>query len=585
MKQNIFIIISMLFLFSNGCSKDATFRIEDQPMGQDAPEDAYFHGDEYAYYGSDNPWNLRFFYGYFDGWYKRRTQRLMLDLMDNKFGETELYARELLNNDPNDLEALFNLSISLAHQKRIDEAMQIVKQSVDAGLPFGRYLAGPRDILRPLTESDLFNQYALSFDIAVLHGPMVGRVTDTSASFWVRTPSESKFQVRVSTTPSMNRVVESTIAMTEAERDYTAIVNVNGLAPNTKYHYEIVIDNEVVKDKYLGELSFQTYPLPGSQFDFKVAFGACAGYVQANEGIWNVIQWKKPLAFLTLGDNKYINVVSHANHPFGMQHYSYYRRQSRPEFRNLVSSTSVYAIWDDHEFTDDVWLGPFVHKPFWKLPLFEQFKENWINPSYGTDEWPGCWHKFSIADVDFFMLDGRFYRTNPYADKPTKSNNYAEFPTMLGPVQKAWLLEELEKSEATFKVIASPVPWAYGASDSRDTWNGYRRERDEIFDFLAENNIEGVILLSGDRHRSDVWVIDRQNGYPLYEFESARLTNEHFHETKPEALFSYNEKTSFGLLSFNTLLPDPTITYDIYNIDDEVINSITIKRSELEHNE
>jgi len=583
-KLIIVFCLSIVF-FISGCDSDDEFRIEDQPRGPDAPEDAYFHGDDYAYYGADSPWNQRFFYGYFELYYKRIVDRMMLDLMNNKIGEVEIYAQELLDDRyPNDLEALFNLAVSLAHQNRIDEAMQKVKQSVELGLPFGRYLAGPREILKPLSESDLFKEYALNFDTPVLHGPMVGRVTDHCASFWVRTPNEDEVQVRLSKTVTMNEVIESDIKSTRADKDYTAIVTVENLDANTRYYYEVIINSEPVKE--LGELSFRTYPPHGSRAEFQVAFGGGAGYVPPNERMWNIVKQKEPLAFLAMGDNVYVSLHEHAFHPHALHQYKYYQRQSREEFRNLTSSTSVYAIWDDHEFTDDVWLGPFNHKPLWKLSLYEQFRENWINPSYGADEWPGCWHKFSIADVDFFMLDGRFYRTNPFAKKPTKSNNYADYPTMLGPVQKEWLFKELKKSQATFKVIASPVPWAYEAKPgSNDTWNGFREEREEIFDFLAEHKIDGVVLLAADRHRSDAWKIERQNGYPLYEFMSSQLTNEHYHQLKPEALFGYNEKQSFGLLYFDTTLPDPVITYEIYSIDDEKVYSLSLNKSELKHKE
>ena len=176
--------------------------------------------------------------------------------------------------------------------------------------------------------------------------------------------------------------------------------------------------------------------------------------------------------------------------------------------------------------------------------------------------------------VDFFMLDGRFYRTNPYDANPT----------MLGPAQKAWLKKALKESKGSLKVIASPVPWVFATKgEAWDTWNGFKDERTEIFDFLAENKIEGVILISADRHRSDAWKIERPNGYPLYEFESSRLTNEHVHALIPQALFGYNEKQSFGLLTFDTTISDPTVTYEIYSIINEMIHSLTLKKSALSH--
>jgi alkaline phosphatase D len=256
-----------------------------------------------------------------------------------------------------------------------------------------------------------------------------------------------------------------------------------------------------------------------------------------------------------------------------LHRYTYYQRQSRPEFRRLTGSVPVFATWDDHDAAvDDIWLGPYRDKPKWKPSMLKLQKENWNNPSYGDPNWPACWFKFAVGNVDFFVLDCRYYRTNPFAEKRT----------MLGPTQKAWLLRELKLSNATFKIIASSVAWASGAKPgSRDTWDGFPEERNEIFSSIDDNSIGGVILLSADRHRSDAWKISRPDGYPLYDLMSARLTNVETHELMPGALFGYNEKCSFGLLTFDTTDNDPKVTYDVVNIDGETVHSLTIKRSEL----
>ena len=118
---------------------------------------------------------------------------------------------------------------------------------------------------------------------------------------------------------------------------------------------------------------------------------------------------------------------------------------------------------------------------------------------------------------------------------------------MLGPGQKAWLLDKLKRSTAVFRVIASSVPWASGTKPgSKDTWDGFPDEREVIFSFIEENRIEGVVLISADRHRSDVWRIERARGYTLYDFSSSKLTNAMSHRLMEGCLFGYNEKCSFG---------------------------------------
>ncbi|NOX67115.1 MAG: alkaline phosphatase, partial [Chlorobi bacterium] len=185
---------------------------------------------------------------------------------------------------------------------------------------------------------------------------------------------------------------------------------------------------------------------------------------------------------------------------------------------------------------------------------------------------PACYYNFTIGDIDFIMLDCRFYRTNPFKEKRT----------MLGTVQKEWLKQSLLKSKGKFKFIVSSVPWSLKAKPgSKDTWAGFEKEREEIFEFIEQNKIEGVILISADRHRSDAWKIDRKNSYDFYEFMSSRLTNIHTHKLMPDALFGYNEKCSFGLLDINTSDDDPNVVYKTINLDGEVIDSLTVKSSML----
>jgi alkaline phosphatase D len=445
-----------------------------------------------------------------------------------------------------------------------------MKFAIEKGLLFERFLAGPRDLLQPLAETAEFKKLAAESNIQLLHGPMLGCVTDSSARFWVRTVDETPVQIMASTSNNLIAPITSEPALTDPNRDFTAIVELKGLQASTTYYYNVLINGKsALKPEFP---SFCTYPAASSPATFKVGFGGGAGFYPPYERIWDTIFSHEPIAFLGLGDNVYINMPELPN---GVHYYTYYRRQSRSEFRKLVAATAIYAIWDDHDAaTDDVWLGPFKDKPVWKMPLLEVFKQNFNNPYYGDPDWPGCWHNFSICDVDFFMLDGRTYRTNPYDENPT----------MLGPVQKAWLLDQLKNAKGTFKVIASPVPWALATKGAaRDTWNGFKEERKEIFDFLAENKVNGVILLSADRHRSDAWKIERKNGYPLYEFESSRLTNQHVHELMPKALFGYNAKQSFGLLTFDTTLDDPTVTYQIVSIDNEIVGELMIKKSEISH--
>ncbi|MHC4177770.1 MAG: alkaline phosphatase D family protein [Planctomycetota bacterium] len=501
---------------------------------------------------------------------KRIGQSQIIPIVDGKPEKAVRNCQDRLEADPNHLESLYNLTIAYCQLKQNQKALAAMKRAIEAGLPPGRFIAGPRDLLAPLAETAEFRQFAAEHADRPIHGPMLGCVTDHGAKFWVRTADEVPVQVLLSTSEDLARPISSSTVSTQAGRDYTAVAEVQRLQPDTRYYYDVRIKGQSTLGPKFP--SFRTFPPAGQSARLQVGFGGGAGYTPMHERMWTTITAHELIAFLFLGDNVYIDNPTRP----GVQHYTYYRRQSRPEYRRLVASTSIFAIWDDHDFgVNDCFYGSKIDQPEWKIPVWKVFRSNWNNPAYGGGRRsPGCWFRFSIADVDFFMLDCRFYRSNP-----TKDN-----PTMLGPAQKAWLFDALGRSKATFKVLASSVPWTlYAKGDSRDTWRGFQAEREEIFSFLQRKKIDGVVLISADRHRSDYWRIDREQGYPLYEFESSRLTNVHTHGVMPKSLFGYNKECSFGLLTFDTTKPDPELTYQIININDDLIHTFQVKKSTISH--
>jgi len=395
-------------------------------------------------------------------------------------------------------------------------------------------------------------------------------VSDSEARFWVRTAEEANLQINVraagKTVSGTGRFTEK--ARSSAQSDYTAVVTVPGLEPNCKYQYNVSVNGQRIGQPVF----FYTFPKQGASSKFRIAFGGGAGFTPKHERMWKIMKGHNLRAFLMLGDNVYVDDPTHQL----TQRYCYYRRQSQHQWRDIVGSVSIHAIYDDHDFgTDDCVPGPDIEKPAWKRKVWEVFRQNWNNPKYGGGEkQPGCWFDFYIGDVHFIMMDCRYYRD-------------LKGGSMIGPVQKKWLLETLKSSKGKFRMLASSVPWSPGVKPgSKDTWDGFPGERQEIFTFIEKHRIDGVILMAADRHRSDFRRIKRPKGYDLYEMMSSRLTNVHTHKLVENAIGSefimgYNKKCSFGLLEFDTSIKDPQVKYSIVNIDNEVIDSRTLKLSQL----
>lgn len=452
-----------------------------------------------------------------------------------------------------------------------EKAWHFAKKALESGLPITRFQAGPRDILQPLYKYEPYREYVKVHGKNLLQGPMLGSLTDTSVTVWVRTADASNVHVRAQAafdSEGTQDAHRSEPVQSRPETDYTAKAELNGLKPDTTYSYQVYVDGEPAANRHL----FETWPEQGRSAEFRIGMGACAGYTPKYERMWHRIQQYDLNGFLTLGDNVYMDDPKHP----ATQRYCYYRRQSRPEFRPFAASTSLSAIWDDHDFaTNDSAGGSDPFKPEWKPKVWNVFKQNWVNPYYGGgSDQPGVWFDYKIADVHFIFLDNRYYRSNGQKD-------------MLGTAQEEWLLETLESSDATFKLVASSVPFAPGVKGGNDdTWDGFPEQRDRIFSFIEQNDIKGVLFLAGDRHRTNIRRIPRENGRYFHELVSARLTNIHTHGLMKNAngsefVVGYNDKPSFVILDVDTEQEPAEITVRCININGKEIFQHTFLRDRM----
>jgi alkaline phosphatase D len=494
--------------------------------------------------------------------YKKKNRDQITKLAQGKHDDVIKYFEQYLGEHDKDLESRYALALAYAGKGKIDDAMKHVNAAVDGGLPAARFVAGPRNLAKPLVESAEFAEFIKNHDVSLVHGPMLGDISESSARIWVRTAKSTTVTAVVT---QVTWAVEDALRFTaksSAKTDHTAVIQVTGLKPGGLYQYYIEIDGKKVAKSDGSILTLGG--VHGKKFS--IAFGGGAGYTPWYERMWTTIQNHDLRAMLLLGDNVYIDTPEVPE----TQQYCYYRRQSQPEFREFMANIPVYAVWDDHDFGDNDCHGsPGIDDIPWKPAVLQEFRNNWPNPAFGGgDKAPGIWFDFHMDDVQFFMLDTRFYRT---ADKQ-----------MLGPVQLKWLKDGLKNSKATFKVICTSVPMMPGVKGkSKDTWDGYPDEREAIFDYIADEKIEGVFILAADRHRSDMWRIKRDKGYDLHEFMSSRLTNVHTHGLVKGAIYGYNEKCSFGLVHFDLSKDDPEVVWEIRNIDNQSMYRHTLKLSQM----
>ncbi len=564
-----------LFCFSSlALLTGAALHAQRYEQDQFAPPEAYLPGESLPYFGSENPWNRRFFETEKP---PRVGQPQFLHLAEGRIPEAIALCRERLSADPLELESHFILALAQGLQGD-DAAMEnSLATAVSLGLPPERVLRPLGNLTKVLERSPTYRRLAAESS-GLLHGPLLGAVTPTSVRFWVRTRRESKLEVRLSARGDFLHPDASGAGQSNSGDDLTGVVEVTGLRSATRYRYQLFIDGRATPRPI--EWEFTTFPATETKSSVRIAFGGCARYWPEHERMWDTIRLRRPDAFMILGDNVYLDIPERTG---AFHDYTYDQRQARPEFRRLTAAVPTYAIWDDHDAgIDDVFLGPYPDKPQWKVDHLALFRRNWNNPSYGAPQQrPGVWHSFRAGPIESFLLDGRYYREN-FLKKD---------PSMLGPEQKAWLLRALKDSTAPFKLLVSPVAWAEDAKVdigptgekvyTRDTWYGYLKEREEIFDFIVDQKISGVILISSDRHRNDVRVHRRSRGYPMLEVESGWLTNSVGTGRSGETIFEYLAGPAFGVVTAEAAGADPVAKLEIVTIQGDPVFQRVVKLSEL----
>ena len=125
---------------------------------------------------------------------------------------------------------------------------------------------------------------------------------------------------------------------------------------------------------------------------------------------------------------------------------------------------------------------------------------------------------FQWGDVDFFLMDDRYYRTPDARETDPKRG-------ILGDEQIQWLIDNLVKSHAPFKIVAigGQVLNPY-KQDWLETYAIYPAEKEKLLSLISKEGIEGVIFLTGDRHHSEITKLDREGTYPLYDFTISSFT-------------------------------------------------------------
>jgi alkaline phosphatase D len=137
---------------------------------------------------------------------------------------------------------------------------------------------------------------------------------------------------------------------------------------------------------------------------------------------------------------------------------------------------------------------------------------------------------------------------------------------MLGERQLTWLKKGLLASKAPVKILASGSEWqSHGTVDS---WKSFLQEREDLFGFIENNRVEGVILISGDRHFTA--------GYQVLgkwiEVTSGPIGSQDAEAKQtPEMWTKYDKGKLYCIFDVDTRPQPPSVTLEIYRAGDGVI--------------
>lgn len=367
----------------------------------------------------------------------------------------------------------------------------------------------------------------------ILAGPMLGHTEFRTSTIWfLIADTVNNYQLSCWDVKNFRNSMQYVKGYKITEEGFTKLTfTVTNLLPNTTYRYQL---NYKGSTKLLAEGSFTTQKLWQWRDEpptFSFLTGSCS-YINQPEfdrpgkpygndsSIYATMAKEKADFMLWLGDNWYTREVDYYS-TWGMYARAAFDRK-QPILQNFLKAMPHYAIWDDHDYG---WNDGDKSFPL-KETSRNAFKFFWNNPSYGENN-EAIYSKFTWNDIDIFLLDDRWYRSN---DDMADSLNGQPNPNklMFGKKQLEWLKNALLQSKTNrninFRIIATGSQVLNPVSPF-DCLYHFTTEYNELMSFLEENNIPGVLFLTGDRHHSEIIKKERPNNYPLFDITASPLTS------------------------------------------------------------
>ena len=272
---------------------------------------------------------------------------------------------------------------------------------------------------------------------------------------------------------------------------------VTGLNPSTRYYCRLNVDGT---DATTHQGTFRTAPPVGQPADFKLVFSSCSGGTASvptysNHRSLDAVAAEDPDLFLHLGDLSYADPETTVLAEFIDEVYDTAFTYTR--MKNLIHNVPWGYMYSDH----DAGVNGCDKTAATREVCRQAYRTVVPHPPLGmtdadTDDDVPPAHEIVWGRVRIIMLDGRLER-----DVTLHALEEEAGRSRLGAAQKAWLFDRLLAATEPLLLINVEGPWITKPGPSDDHWAAYIAERQEILDFLVENELHHrVALIEGDGH-------------------------------------------------------------------------------------
>lgn len=410
-------------------------------------------------------------------------------------------------------------------------------------------------------------------------GPMAARVYADRATIWAQLREEANTQCHCLSLQDSTSYVSKQVASQKSE-DFIVHMQLDSLKADHYYICDLWVNGQPAGPAY--RTRFRTLPDDNRAIDFSMAVGSCAFLNDDRYGptrrilpyggkteIYDIIATHQADFMFWLGDNIYLR-AGEWNSREGVQ-YRYRHTRFHPALQKVMRTGSHLAIWDDHDF------GPNDGDSTYQLRKMtaDLFQKAWPNPKPVDPQ--QLYTNYRIGDVEIFLMDDRSHRA-PNDAPPSEQK------TFLGKKQLDWLIQSLKSSDANFKIIAIGSQVLSNCNLAEGYIFGYENEFEEMIFRVREEQIEGVLFFSGDKHLTEISRYDYPGLYPLFDLTISPFTSfptpiklSNSHRVKG----TFVGRRNFGILNFVGKGDDRRMVINIYNVNGKRLWQRSIWAKEL----